>query len=82
MACGAAPGFSVLWIRSFALSCVSVSSKRTRMPLGSNTAPVYEMFACLRTSCSFCSSAGSTFTVCFALEICTAGDSPKKFGSV
>jgi hypothetical protein len=69
-------------IRSFALSCVSVSAKRKRTLFASSTVPVIWICADLSACSTRASSAASTLTVDLALEICTAGDSPKKFGSV
>ena len=67
---------------SFALSCVSVSAKRTLTPTASRKIPVYGMFAFFSASSTRPSVAVSTLSVARALDTCTAGDSPKKFGSV
>jgi len=55
---------------------VSVSAKRTRMLFGSRTDPVKGIFAALSVCSTRCISAASTFSVAFALDTCTAGDSP------
>jgi len=76
LACGAAPGLSSPWIRSFALSCVSGSAKRTRRLPCSSTALLYATPA-LSSACSTRDmTAGSTLIVPRAPETCTAGASP------
>ena len=67
---------------SRAFSCVSVSARRTRTLVWSSTAPVYWMLAFVSVSSTRDIAAASTFTVALPLDTCTAGDSPKKFGSV
>ena len=69
-----------------AASCVSASLNRTRIvelsPTWSKYRPACSNFAFFRISSTRVISAGSTLTVDFAEETCTAGDSPKKFGSM
>jgi hypothetical protein len=67
---------------SLAFSWVSVSRKRTLTPTGSSWTPSSAMPAAFSTSSTLAWVRASVLIVALALETCTAGDSPKKFGRV
>jgi hypothetical protein len=77
-----ASGLRVCARMSFALICVSVSANRTFTPTWSTVAPEKATPAFLSVSSTRPMVAVSTLSVALALDTCTAGDSPKKFGSV
>ncbi len=59
-----------------------MSRNRTLTELPSKNAPADSTLAALRIASTRSSIAGSIFTVALPLDTWTAGDSPKKFGSV
>jgi len=67
---------------SFALSWVSVSASRTFTPARSRKTPVGWIPTFLSASSTRPRTVESTFIVARAGDTCTAGASPKKFGSV
>ena len=79
-------GFSARWIASLACSWTSVSRNRARTvefrPAVSKNTPVVSNLASFRIVSIRAISAASTLIVGLPDDTCTAGDSPKKFGSV
>ena len=69
-------------ITSLARNWVSVSRKRTLTELLSRNRPVFSMPAAFSAASTRARVCVSTFSVALPLETCTAGASPKKFGSV
>ena len=67
---------------SFARSWMSVSAKRMRRLPPSSTEATGAMFAAASASEARVCSAVSAFSVARTGETCSAGTSPKKFGSV
>ena len=78
----AGSGLSARTSASLALSCWSVSAKRAFTELPSNCTKSGFSPAAASICSTRCAKPGSIFSVALPLDTCTAGASPKKFGTV